>query len=277
MENEKLNGFTAYQLKNQLGISYLAGIKCSAKEIKSYNKGCNNYILYLAPSDLSGYKTCPNDFACKDLCLNRSGHNRMQTMSNGVNKVDGISKIDLSRIKKTKLFFEDREKFMFILINEIKHYREKSIKENRQFAVRLNGTSDLSPQIFKYKGKNILEIFPDVQFYDYTKVYSRMALLSRYSNYDLTLSFNGYNWNECENFLTLGGKVAVVFDGKMPKFYKGFKVNNANDYDMRYLDNNREICGLTYHRVASNYKDGKYIGLGNTKFVVRENDINSIY
>ena len=56
------------------------------------------------------------------------------------------------------------------------------------FSVRLNGTSDLSPEQFHLEGVNILEIFPEVQFYDYTKVYKRIELTKKYTNYDITFS-----------------------------------------------------------------------------------------
>ena len=47
---------------------------------------------------------------------------------------------------------------------------------NLEFSIRLNGTSDLSLLTFKLGGKNILEIFNDVQFYDYTKVANRFNI-----------------------------------------------------------------------------------------------------
>jgi hypothetical protein len=88
------------------------------------------------------------------------------------------------------------------------------------FSVRLNGTSDLSPELFvdPDTGLNVLQLFPNVQFYDYTKVYKRIALMEKYPNYDLTFSYDGYNDEECKKFLENGGKVAVVFfSDKMPK------------------------------------------------------------
>lgn len=257
----------------KVGISYLGGVFASAKEKKSYKHGTLTYMIYLAPSDMSGYKVCPNDKYCKDLCLNGSGQNKCDILSRGAEK----SKTNKSRIKKTKLFYENRNLFMELLIHEIKKYQTKANKENLDFAVRLNGTSDLSPEIFTYKGKNILEIFPNIQFYDYTKVPNRINLLNKYPNYDLTLSYNGYNWNTCNKFLQNGGKVAVVFENGIPKIFKGYKVIDANNYDMRYQDKPSEICGLTFHRVASQYKNGNYIGLGDTKFVVRETDKNCIW
>jgi hypothetical protein len=78
-----------------------------------------------------------------------------------------------------------------------------------------------------------------------------------YPNYDLTFSYDGYNWDACEAFLKEGGKVAVVFNSEtMPKYYKGYKVIDANGYDMRYLDPKGCIMGLEFHPIA---KDGKVL------------------
>jgi hypothetical protein len=151
-----------------------------------------------------------------------------------------------------------------------------------EFSVRLNGTSDLSPVLFKdpETGKNLLELFPDVQFYDYTKVYNRIKLMQQYPNYDLTLSYNGYNWDECEKFLNAGGKVAVVFfDERLPKSFHGFPIVDGNTYDMRYLDPAKHIVGLHYHKTANDYyvdeKDGiRKFRVPDTPFVVKVNDPN---
>lgn len=269
-------GLTYYQWCKKLGISYLGNYCSSVKELKSLKNGCLTYMLYLAPSDLSGYKTCPNDKYCRDLCLNESGQNKLQIFKNKGKRHE--SPVNLSRIKKTRLFYENRELFMFLLCHEIEKNYEKAKKMNLSFAVRLNGTSDLSPELFKIENVCILDYYHNIQFYDYTKVFNRVKLINRYKNYDLTFSYNGYNWDDCEQFLLANGKVAVVFDGLMPKTFHGFTVNNANEYDMRFLDNPKEICGLTFHRVASCYdKDNNYIGTGDNNFVVKEYDINCGY
>lgn len=252
------------------GVAYLGGIKKSHKMELSYNNGTITYCLYLAPADLSGYNVCPCSKYCKEFCLNGSGRNRMDTLHNRNNNKK-LSKIDLARIKKTKLFFEQKPFFMNWLIAEIKRAKNYANKLGMEFSVRLNGTSDINIIEFSVNNTNILELFPDVQFYDYTKVPNRFEILSKFKNYDLTFSFNGYNWKLCEKLLKQGHKVAVVFDKKLPKFFHGFKVIDGNLYDMRYKDKGGQIIGLIYHRVANNYKNGKY-EKPNTKFVVSQND-----
>ena len=246
-----------------VGFNYLGGLKKSAKMMKSYNHNVATYCVYLAPANMAGrtkkgtrINVCPMSQHCKELCLNSAGHNKADILSNGNENVRK-SLINISRIKKTKLFYNDRDLYMDILIHEINRDRSYAKRNGMDFSVRLNGTSDLSPEIMKKDGKNILEIFPDVQFYDYTKVYNRTKLMKFYPNYDITFSYDGYNWDQCEQFLNDGGKVAVVFDSEtMPKYYKGYKVIDANGYDMRYLDPKGCIMGLEFHPIA---KDGKVL------------------
>ena len=245
------------------GFNYLGGLKKSAKMMKSYTHNVATYCVYLAPANMAGrtkkgtrINVCPMSQHCKELCLNSAGHNKADILSNGKENVRE-SLINISRIKKTKLFYNDRDTYMDILIHEINRDRSYAERHGMEFSVRLNGTSDLSPESMKKDGKNILEIFPDVQFYDYTKVYNRTKLMKFYPNYDITFSYDGYNWDQCEQFLNDGGKVAVVFDSEtMPKYYKGYKVIDANGYDMRYLDPKGCIMGLEFHPIA---KDGKVL------------------
>ena len=192
MEKKFLYGKTL----ESYGISYLGSVAQSAKMKMSYANGTMTYCLYLAPADMSGYNVCPNSQYCREFCLNGSGHNKaaqLEQVDKGCSVLDSF--VNRSRIKKTKMFYEDRNTFMRLLIHEIKKYQNRAKKLGMEFSVRLNGTSDLSPILFKdpETGKNLLELFPDVQFYDYTKVYSRIKLMQQYPNYDLTLSYNGYN------------------------------------------------------------------------------------
>lgn len=252
----------------ELKISYLGDVAQSMKMRLSYENGVMTYCLYLAPWTLSGYNVCPKGQHCHEYCLNGSGHNKCDELTRGIMQ----SRINQSRIKKTRLFYNDRQKFMDMLVHEINVKKAKAEKMGYDFSIRLNGTSDISPLAFKDKrsGKNILELFPNVQFYDYTKVFNRINLLEKYPNYDLTFSFDGYNWDECEKFLQGGGKVAVVFysdKNKLPQYYKGYKVVDANENDMRYLDEKGTIMGLHYHKTANDYKSGHFVR-PNTPFVI---------
>jgi len=270
---------------NDLHIGYLGDVAQSAKTKKSYQHGTMTYCIYLAPATMAGrtkkdsrINVCPKSEHCRAFCLNASGHNKRDILSHGVKE----SPINISRIKKTRLFYNDRPTFMRLVIHEIRKWQNKAQAQNMDFSVRLNGTSDLSPELFidPDTGLNLLQLFPEVQFYDYTKVYKRIKLMQQYPNYDLTFSYDGYNWGECEKFLNEGGKVAVVFfDPKLPKSFHGFPITDANEYDMRYLDPAGHIMGLHYHKTALDYyideKDGKRkFRVPDTPFVVKINDPN---
>lgn len=243
------------QASKLTGINYLGSVSETHKHIKSKKYRELTYSLYLAPARLSGYEVCPmRTEECTSLCLNTSGNALMYT-----------DLIVGSRIKKTKLFFEHREFFVNWMINEIKLAKLKSKKYGYKFSVRLNNTSDISPESFyttiNGKKKNILQIFPKTKFYDYTKVPNRIELLEKYSNYDLTFSYSGYNLNDCVRMLENGVRVAVVFKNKLPDTFWGRKVIDGDMYDMRYKDPKNVIVGLKYKTTKNKIPE-------NQKFVV---------
>ena len=266
-----MENFTLKAGLEKLGIAYLGSVAHSAKMSASYRNGTMTYCIYLAPWNISGHQVCPKGENCHKNCLTYSGHEKIAEFTEGSN-----NRVMNSRINKTRAFYEDRETFMQVMVHEIKRYMKRAESLGMEFSVRINGTSDLSPLLFKdtESGKNLLELFPNVQFYDYTKVYNRINLMKKYPNYDITFSFDGYNHKECKDFLDNGGKVAVVFYGDLPKEYKGYKVVDGNGYDMRYLDENGCIVGLHYHKTAKDYYINKETNkrefrAPNTPFVVK--------
>jgi hypothetical protein len=253
------------QAKKLTGLSYLGSVNSSSKMAKGLKYNESTYIIYLAPAKSSGYEVCPmRTDECTAACLNESGRNKIDIHKNQINQ---------ARIKKTKLFFEDREFFMGWLIYEIGKEKEKAERSGLRFSVRLNGTSDLDPTTFKLDNKNILEWFPDVSFYDYTKVSKRFRLLEKYTNYDLTYSFSGYNMMDCVNLLREGkGRVAMVFEGKqLPTKWSGYDVIDGDAYDMRYLDEQNVIVGLKFKKVRNK------IDTSNNKFIIPMNSPFSVY
>ena len=236
--------------RNQL--SYIGSTNSSAKIAKNGKKGVSTYIIYLAPSTQSGHNICPRATKeCIQACLSESGHNR----------IDTSGRINRARIKKTQLFFSTRKEFVDCIAKEIANAHKRAVKAGYEFSVRLNGTSDLSPILFVGSdGLTILDKFPHVQFYDYTKVLNRKRLLSKYSNYDLTFSYSGSNWTECEQALQDGMRVAVVFAGKqLPTEYKGYQVVDGDVSDIRYWDPKDCIVGLRFKKVRNKIEDSNFI------------------
>jgi len=212
MKNMSMKFTTIGNAKKQTGLSYLGSVASSSKIAKGLQYNEMTYILYLAPASQSGYNVCPmSTEECRTACLTESGHNRIDVKKNNINK---------ARIKKTKLFFEHRDFFMGWLVTEIEKAKYNAEQLGYRFSVRINGTSDIDITTFKLKGRNILQLFNDVQFYDYTKVSKRFKLMDKYPNYDLTYSFSGYNMLQSLELLSENkGRVAMVFEGKQYTYY----------------------------------------------------------
>lgn len=237
------------------GVQYLSSVSRTFKHEKSKKYGELTLSLYLAPAKMSGYEVCAGRTEeCTVLCLNQSGKNIGAQQERG-------DYINESRITKTKLFFEHRDFFMDWLINEIEAAKRKAKHMTMKLSVRLNNTSDLSPVLFAKNGKNILEMFPEIQFYDYTKIPNRVKLMERYPNYDVTFSYSGYNLSKCQEMLLNNVRVAVVFK-VVPEQFMGYPVIDGDKYDMRYKDDKAVIVGLKYKTVRNKLKS-------DYKFVVR--------
>ena len=202
---------------------------------KGEKSGFKTAGIHLAPSKLSGYNTCiAASMGCAMSCLNTAGMGVYNT-------------VQAARIKKTKVFFEDRNTFMVTFIKEVKSMIKKSAKLNLTPAFRLNLTSDIAWENIKHEGMNIMEMFPDVNFYDYTKIPKRMLQFTRGEfpkNYHLTFSRSENNQTHVDIVMACGGNVAVVFRGDLPNTYKGKKVINGDINDLRFLDPKGIVVGL---------------------------------
>lgn len=216
------------------------------KVLKGMKQGYNTYILHLAPANLSGYETCPKRTAgCSAACLNTAGRGGM------FKKGATTNVIQEARKRKTRMFFEQRADFLNALVADIELAIKQSAKMNLVPAFRLNGTSDLSFEKYSVvrngvEYKNVFEAFPDVQFYDYTKVLGRK--ISGISNYHLTFSAADGNDTDVQKAIEQGYNVATVFGIKktvpMPEKYNGLPVFNGDESDLRFLDPKGVIVGL---------------------------------
>ncbi len=221
---------------------------------KGTKLGYLSFILHLAPATLSGRETCPKRTAgCTAACLNTAGRGGM------FRKGEDTNMIQQARIRKTKMFFEAREAFMAQLEKDIKLGIKQAAKLGLTPVFRLNGTSDLAWE--KY---GIIEKFPGVQFYDYTKVLGRKV--AHLPNYHLTFSAADGNDADVARAVAQGMNVAAVFD-RLPAEYMGRPVINADETDLRFLDPKGVIAGLKAKGRAK--KD-------NTGFVRRVIDIRPV-
>lgn len=210
------------------------------KTIKGEKLGYLTYILYMAPhkSNSKRINLCTHaSKGCIDSCLFSSGFGGM------------LPSVSEARIRKTDLFLSHRELFLHRIKREI----ENAIKHKSSeyvITVRLNGTTDVSWENFKvFDGKNIFELFPNIQFYDYTKNWTRFDKTLP-NNYHLTFSRSENNHDKAMELLKRGFNVAIVFD-KIPDTYEGYEVVNADENDLRFLDKKGVVCGLKYKKVTS--------------------------
>ena len=208
---------------NLLGIS-------SAKTRKGEALNFLTGILYLSPSTLSGVgNVCPWAGTCKEACLNSAGRG-------------AFNSVQAARIKKTRWFFADRDAFMETLYLDCKSLIAKAKRLGMSPCVRLNGTSDLAFHrlIVPSKGKTLMDLFPTVPFYDYTKSVKKALDNARglhAANYYVTFSRDSAaNENECAAVLRAGGNVSVVFRDSLPPTYWHRPVLDGDLHDLRFLD-----------------------------------------
>ena len=193
---------------------------------KGTKMGYLSFILHLAPSTLSGKNTCPKATkGCIAACLNTAGRGGM------FKKGENTNMIQKARIRKTELFFNDRATFMEQLEADIRKGIKMAATLGLKPAFRLNGTSDLSVEKW-----GIIEKFPTVQFYDYTKVLGRKV--SHLPNYHLTFSKADGNDADVAKALELGMNVAAVYD-ELPQ-----GMFSADETDLRFLDPKVGMIGL---------------------------------
>ena len=155
----------------------------NAKTRKGEKLGWITYGLHLAPFNLSGKNVCAHASAgCAAACLNTAGRGAM-------------SNVQKSRIAKTQKFFANKNAFTWQLAKEIGNAIKLANKKGMKACFRLNLTSDLPWENIKIEsnGKklSLLEMYPDVRFYDYTKSFPRMQAYLKGEmpkNYHLTFS-----------------------------------------------------------------------------------------
>lgn len=220
-------------MKNILSVS------ADAKTIKGETLGFLTGILYLAPATTTKWNTCSMAklAQCDKACLYSAGRG-------------AFNSVQQARIAKTVRFFEDRAGFMADLVFSIKALVRKATKQGLKPLVRLNGTSDIRWEtvgltVDGIEYANIFDVFPDVQFYDYTKDANRKGLPL---NYDLTFSYSGVEGFQpfVKKAVDNGMRLAVVFrtEASIPSTFRGIPVVSGDKSDVRHLDAQGVVVGL---------------------------------
>ena len=216
----------------------LLNIDNNAKTVKGQKYGFMTAILYLAPSNQSGFNVCPQaSKGCKKACLYTAGHGAYDSVKQG-------------RINKTLWYIQERKTFLDKLRKEINAFIKKAKSKGLVPCIRLNGTSDIS-----WENTGLIDEFKSIQWYDYTKVYKRALKFVNGTlpkNYHITYSLNEDNKKQAFDILKKGGNISVVFRKSLPTQFNGYKVVNADTNDLRFLDPINSIAGLVAKGKAKN-------------------------
>ena len=221
-----------------INVTNLLGVSSDYKTVKGERFGYLTGILYLMPN----LRICPASkiASCFEGCLQSAGRG-------------AFNSVKLARMLKTQLFELHRDLFFSLLIHDINRLIKQADKKGMIPCVRLNGTSDIDYENYPLivdgvLYANIFSLFPNVVFYDYTKRCERLNGIIPV-NYNLTLSYSeardGYAAKVLEYARKYKVNVAVVFAGKLPTTFKGLSVIDADDSDLRFLDDKGVICGLS--------------------------------
>lgn len=243
----------------------LLGVDTNAKTVKGEKYGVKTAILYLVPSIGSGVQLCPMAklALCEAPCLFVAGRGAM-------------SNVMLSRLRKTLYFNQFRQLFMAQLAAEIAALAAKADRDGFKLVVRLNGTSDIrweniplweSAPALGGVQYNIFQAFPDVQFYDYTKIANRRNIPA---NYDLTFSYSGVAAYQpfVQKAIANGDRIAVVFRSRdivdamlaNGETFLGLPVVDGDDSDIRHLDPKGAVVALYAKGKAKHDFSGFVVG-----------------
>jgi hypothetical protein len=233
-------------------------IENDPKTVKGNAQGYMTAVMYLAPYDLAGINICAlADLAgCKEGCLKTAGRGGMAKGNATFRAPNGDilpdNAIQRARLERTQLFHESRDAFMARMVREIENFKKRAARAGLTPVVRPNGTSDIAFENIPcvragVEYPNIFAAFPEIQFYDYTKIPTRK--ITRIQNYRVTFSYSHRkefapiivkalkNYGSAVNF-------AAVFYGGLPENFLGRRVINGDESDLRFLDDPNVVVGL---------------------------------
>lgn len=233
--------------------------KITAENFKGYLLGENaklakmngrEYLirgLAIAPHMRSGFNVCPEAGFCSAVCnLWFSGRTVTAPVRNAM-------------INRARFFVDDQRGFYDQLTIELGQHARRAKRKRIKPLCRLNVASDLDFESVAIQNDHI-------QFYDYTKVWSRCVRVLRGffpDNYELTYSYSERaKTRNLVSWLAAGHNVSVVFDtdyypqsgriGDLPTEWrigrKTWQVIDGDKHDMRLrkFDGSGVIVGLRF-------------------------------
>lgn len=260
----------------------LLNIDANPKTIKGQARGYMTAVLYLAPYRLSGVNVCPTaeDAGCWRTCLNVAGrggipsaHGGYIGLNSGPHLVPDNS-IQRARIARTRLYLDSPTEFFNQLYAEIFAFVRRAERKGLTPCVRLNGTSDIPFERRGWAGHaNMMQAFPHVQFYDYTKLPARASWGHMPVNYRLSLSWSGASQAyraqvEAAARLTGAPLVVVTRDGSAqwadlaPIMERAgcTHIVNGDAHDLRFLEKPHALVLLKAKGLARRESNGFILG-----------------
>ena len=195
--------------------NYILSVSSDPKTIKSLIDGILTGVMYGMPANGSGeWNDCPfASLGCEMACLNTSGHGGI-----GLDQ-DNLNPVQIARLKRSAFFHTRRSEFWEMLIRDIDRLIRRAKKLGLMPAVRLNGTTDVkwesTPVVIDGVkiANNIMELYSDVIFYDYTAwPYAKRPNETLPLNYHLTFSRKENNDSQIADNISHGRNVTVVVD-----------------------------------------------------------------
>ena len=235
-------------------------LSSGSTKIEKSNKLSDKYfsrIIYLASDDeADGKRTvCPyaKIAGCSEPCLDTAGMGK-------------FSNVRKARVRKTLLFLNEPQEFMRQLVEDVNKFLRECDKLGKKPALRLNGTSDIQWETIEVDGhENIFAMFPQIQFYDYTKIPTRKV--EHIPNYHLTWSYSEADSKYSALIKNVSNNIAVVFREALPEVFKGFKVIDGDKHDMRFLDETQVVVGLIEKGEAKKDTSGFVVDLINARAI----------
>lgn len=218
----------------------------SAKTIKGEKKGYLTGILYMSAASSSGITDlCPySSPECEMTCL---GHTAGRMV---------MPTIQAAQLRRTKLYVNNYKGFITTIEKDIHSVINQAANKELTPCFRLNGTSD-QPKLAWHFAKK----FPKLQFYDYTKIPEPWKRVR--DNYHLTFSLSELNLEDAIKTLDHKINVAVVFnvhkDKPLPETWRGYKVINGDETDLRFLDPKGVVVGLHAKGKAKHLVPGGFV------------------
>jgi hypothetical protein len=172
-----------------------------------------------------------------------------------------FSNVQKARIAKTAWFNLDPKGFLDALKQDIDRFASWAIRKGLTPTIRLNGTSDI-----RFERYGVPQAFPELQFYDYTKLHNRKGLPE---NYSLTWSYSqaskAYS-DRLGDVIKSGMNAAVVFRNSIPASFKSVPTIDGDKHDLRFLDPLGVIVGLKAKGKAVRDQSGFVIDTGDFSY-----------